>query len=101
MGEWYTDMWNKGLRFHYVVSNVFTLSGCILKRACRAMDPLSISLFSMSFSTFQNFRQVCYPPFYALSRYQSLNGYLDRLDQTQIVCRQVTPNRPALNSCRA
>jgi len=28
MGEWYTNMWNKGVRFHYVVNNFFTKGAC-------------------------------------------------------------------------
>jgi hypothetical protein len=60
MGEWYTKMWSRGVRFHYVVS--YSLQTCICLSSPTEPSqtaPLRSFPSSTSFSRYPNFLQVC------------------------------------------
>lgn len=58
MGEWYTNMWNKGVRFHYVVNIFSRRVHAIGSWLHRVMDHMNIFLFSKSFLVSQDYHTV-------------------------------------------
>ena len=84
MGEWYTNMWNKGVRFHYVVKIFSRRVHAIGSWLHRVMDHLNIFLFSTSFLVSQDYHAVrLFGKFL-----KSFLNYV-RLNQTQIICRKI------------
>jgi hypothetical protein len=96
MGEWYSAMWSRGIRFHYVVSVPSSPPArahhmCIVKRALRALTSAQRIPTNLTAPP-----RSCPHPF----MHQQLNpNPIYRLHQAQVICRPFAFQWPPLSTC--